>query len=280
MPNIHDYSKIETIVIEHYTVEKKIIKNFFSKKEYFIENLVDKRTETYQGGELVLYEEFLYNHPCLHEHGVRVAENNGYRWEIEYNWGNENIPTKIINHYDNKGYHIKSFFTSYSSNSTMPDTSISTYKYQFSEQGKLIQISEYNSGNILKSTEKREYNSMGECIKLIEESYENQKTQKIVTTFFEYENNYVSKETETTQILYQTSIHEKNHKSTTFYNRNRYGDVTYKKIHYVDSGKIIENHYQLQYDAHNNCTECKCKVFENGEFKRETLWRYKIKYKL
>ena len=44
MPNIHDYSKIETIVIEHYTVEKKIIKNFFSKKEYFIENLVDKRT--------------------------------------------------------------------------------------------------------------------------------------------------------------------------------------------------------------------------------------------
>ena len=247
--------------------------------EYFIENLVDKRTETYQDGELVLYEEFSYNHPRLHKHGVRVAEYNGYRWEIDYNWENENRPTTLVNHYDNKGYHIKSFFTSYSSNSTIPDTSISTYKYQFNEQGKLIQISEYNSSNTLKSIEKHEYNAMGECIKLIEESYENQKIQKIVTTFFEYENNYASKETETTQVLFQTGICEKNHKSTTFYNRNKYGDVTYKKTHYMDSGEIIERHYQLQYDAHNNCTECRCKVFENGEFKRETLWKYKIKYK-
>lgn len=279
MLNIHDYSRIETIVIEHYTIEKKIIKTFFSKKEYFIENLVDKRTETYQSGELILYEEFSYNHPCLHTRSVRVAEDNGYRWEIEHDWENENRPTKLVSHYDNKGYRIKSFFISYSSCSTIPDTSISTYKYQFNEQNKLIQINEYNSSNSLESIEKREYNSMGKCIKLIEESYENQKIQKINTTFFEYENNYVSKETETMQVLSQTGICENNHKNTTFYGRNRYGDVTYKKVHNMNNRDVVERYYQLQYDVHNNCTECRCKVFENGIFKRETLWRYKIKYK-
>ena len=36
MQNIHNYSKIETIVIEHYIIEKKIIKNFFNDYPYIV----------------------------------------------------------------------------------------------------------------------------------------------------------------------------------------------------------------------------------------------------
>lgn len=280
MSNIHDYSKIETIITEHYIIEKKIIKNIFSKKEYFIENLVDKQTETYQAGILVHFEEFLYNQPHLHKFGNRISEENGYRWEIEYNWENGDRKETYVVHYDNNGHQIKSYYKHYSSYSTIPDSSISTFKYHFNEQGKLIQVSEYDISNTLESVEKRKYNHIGKCTKLIEEFYENQKIQKIITTLFEYENNYVSKETETIHILLsQAGIRENDHKTITIYNRNSYGDTVYKKTHYVDRREIVERYYQLQYDAYGNCTEYRCKVYENGTFKRESLWKYKIRYK-
>lgn len=272
-----NYDDIESIIKEEYIIKEKVEKGFFKSKKVYVEELTLKRKEIFRNGKLVSYEEIkkLNDTMIIKNVGTKTEqENGGYTWSIE-KYTNDKYRGSEIERY-NRNRDIYYRYSGYTY----------THELQYNQQNLLIRdvqmCSKKYGESELSSISEFEYDINKRCTRFVYNNYYDGRLQKINEYLYEYDLRgncvkKIGKENVLFKLMYDTD--EKGERIMYISNKkyDSLNNVIFAEG--INRGKSYESTYDYKYDSHNNCTECRITVIENGKFDCEIVIRYHIKYK-